>query len=60
MMKIQEYADIAKRLAEFYSDDEATEWMTSPHPQLEGRRPVDCKFSEVAPILDRLESGAYL
>jgi hypothetical protein len=33
-------------------------WLTLPHPQLEGRRPMDCSYVEVVRILDRLESGA--
>ena len=56
----EEYGPLFRRLCQFYSWGEAHDWMRKPHPQLNGRRAIDCKFDEVAPILDRLESGAYL
>jgi len=51
---------LADRLAELYSTEEANQWLTSPHPLLEGRIPLDCHYAEVAAIIDSLESGAYL
>lgn len=53
-------ANIRERLLEYYDEEEATEWMTRRHPQLDGRRPIECKPEEVERVLDRLDSGAYL
>ena len=59
-MSVLEYMKIADRLADLYSVEEANEWLTGPHPQLEGRIPIEGPYLEVAAIIDRLESGAYL
>lgn len=56
-----EMVRLRKRLlANFYTVEEANKWMHSPHPQLDGRVPILSEVREVAAILDRLESGAYL
>ena len=57
-MRTGDYAELARRLGVFYSPTEVSDWMKSPHPQLGGRRPVDCQYFEVSRIIDRLESGA--
>jgi hypothetical protein len=35
-------------------------WLTTPHPQLDGRCALDCTFDEVMAIIDRLRTGAFL
>jgi putative toxin-antitoxin system antitoxin component (TIGR02293 family) len=42
--------------------NDAREWLTTPHPELNGRKPVDCALSElgarqVEAVLDRLQYG---
>lgn len=59
-MRRTDYADLKKRLLQFYSPEEADRWMRSPHPQLEGRRAVDSGYYEVRRIIERLESGAFV
>jgi hypothetical protein len=60
VMTEDEIALILKRLAAFYSLEEAQRWLNAPHPQLNGRRAVDCPLAEVLAIIDRLESDAFL
>lgn len=56
--------DLKVRLAEYYTPEEADLWLCSPHPQLEGQRPVDLmargEHEKVNEILDRLDSCGYL
>ena len=59
-MTIAETIPLYEKLLNFYSPKEAVEWLHSPHPQLDGRKAADCEPAEVAAIIDRLESGAYL
>jgi len=47
-------------IRKFYEPREAYQWMESPHPQLEDRRPRDCTYDEVMMVIDRLKSGAFL
>jgi uncharacterized protein (DUF2384 family) len=58
-MRRSDYAIFIKRLLAFYTEDEAHEWMRSPHPQLEGRRAVDCMFWEVDRVIERLDADVY-
>jgi putative toxin-antitoxin system antitoxin component (TIGR02293 family) len=42
--------------------NDAREWLTTPHPELNSRKPVDCALSElgarqVEAVLDRLQYG---
>jgi putative toxin-antitoxin system antitoxin component (TIGR02293 family) len=53
--------------AESVWDDQsdAREWLTTPHPELNGRKPVECALSElgarqVEDVLDRLQYGLPL
>lgn len=52
------------RLAEYYTPEEADMWIRSPHPQLEGQRPIDLmergEHEKVNEILDRLDSCGYI
>ncbi len=61
---MNELDDIKTRLEEYYAPSEANEWLTAPHPQLEGVSPLaaiaDGRAHEVKAILDRLDSGVYL
>lgn len=59
-MKLDDMGDLRCRLLRFYTEDEAAVWLLSPHPQLGGRRAIDCERAEVEAVIDRLESGAYL
>ena len=45
---------ILYELLSFYNYDEAERWLISPHPQLGGRKAIDCSFAEVKAIVDRL------
>ena len=47
-------------LLSIYSYNEAEHWLITPHPQLGGRKAIDCNFAEVKAIVDRLKSGAFL
>ena len=58
-MNVIEYMKLADSLAAFYSPEETNQWLTSPHPILEGRIPLDCGYEEVAAIIGQLESGAF-
>ena len=55
---------IGLRLLDLYTEDEVIEWLTSPHPQLDGKAPVllagteSCE--EVHEVIDRLVAGTYL
>lgn len=59
-----EHAEIHERLLEYYTPGEADEWMSSPHPQLEGKTPNSVIESgdaaSVDQILDRLDADAHL
>lgn len=59
-MTNRELTELNAKLSVFYDPADAILWMQSPHPQLEGRRPMDAGYQEVMAIIDRLESGAYL
>ena len=54
---------ILASLAEYYTPEEAVQWMNSIHPQL-GCTPIEAlrqgRVHEVASIMNRLDSGAYL
>jgi len=47
-------------LIEFYDADAARQWLRSPHPQLKGRKPIDCSYAEVMVIIDQLKAGAFV
>ena len=51
---------IWRELILLYDERDAALWMDMPHPQLEGRSPIDCSFEEVKAVIDRLNSGAFL
>ena len=55
---------LADQLAAFYEPIEAKLWLFSPHPDLDGSRPVDViaddRIELVLAIIDRLQSGAYV
>lgn len=56
---------VLDRLLEYYSRDEAQQWMVLPHPQLEGQAPISVMKLNGGPklvnaILDRLDSDNYL
>lgn len=51
---------IWRELLELYNHVDAAMWMFAPHPQLDGRKPCDCRFEEVKAVIDRLNSGAFL
>ncbi len=55
---------IRNRLSEYYTPEESDMWITSPHPQLEGQRPIDVMargdYDAVHAILDRLDGDGYL
>ena len=55
---------LQERLSVYYTPEEADLWLCSPHPQLEGQRPVDViargDAALVFAILDRLDADAYL
>ncbi len=47
-----------------YTADEALRWLRTPHPQLDGRRPLDLLIGrrepEVLAVLQRLRDDVYL
>lgn len=47
-------------LKDFYSREEAEQWMRSEQKLLNGRRPVDCAPQEVWRLIDQLKSGAHI
>lgn len=53
-----------QELLELYDNDTAAKWLKSPHPMLNGKTPFDAirdgQWQEVADIVHRLASGAYL
>ena len=55
---------LRERLAKYYTPEEADLWICSPHPQLEGQRPIDLmdrgESEAVFAILDRLDSDGFL
>lgn len=55
---------IVARLGEYLTPAEAMIWLSRPHAQLEGEKPIDVleagQFERVQAILDRLDAGAYL
>lgn len=55
---------IHRRLFGYYDAPEANQWMESPHPMLNGEKPIDLINSgralEVDRILDQLDAGVYL
>lgn len=55
---------VRKRLAPYYDDDETEDWLTSPHPQLEGQTALSVilkgEAQQVLQIIDRLDSATYL
>lgn len=56
---------IAAAEAVWDDGNDAREWLTSPHPELRGRAPIDCALSElgarqVESVLDRLQYGLPL
>lgn len=59
-MRRSDYTELKRRLLELYQEAEAELWMHAQHPQLGGRRPVDCLYQEVSQVIARLEGGAYL
>lgn len=56
--------DFMTRLLDHYSPPAAVEWMTVPHPQLNGSTPIAVwahgRGDEVHAILDRLDGDAYI
>jgi uncharacterized protein (DUF2384 family) len=54
---------ILRRLFEFYTLDEADNWLDQPHQLLGGRTPssliVEGRGSEVERLLDQLDNGVY-
>ena len=58
-----DFDKIMASLAEYYTPEEAVLWMNSVHPQL-GCSPIEAlrqgRVHEVAAIMNRLDSGAYL
>lgn len=60
----EEHKEIHERLLDYYPPGEADEWMSSPHPQLEGKTPNSVieggDAESVVQILDRLDADAYL
>jgi uncharacterized protein (DUF2384 family) len=48
MLSDSERALIWNELREFYSPSEAHKWLTTRHPLLKDRRPLDCDFDKVA------------
>lgn len=62
--KPRDRRDFMTRLLEYYSPPAAVEWMTVPHPQLNGSTPIAVwsqgRGDEVHAILDRLESDCYI
>ena len=59
-----ELVTIINRLNAYYTDEEAVLWLRSPHPQLEGPKPIDLiSWGDghlVVEVLDRLDAGVYL
>ena len=60
---MSELQKVVDRLGGFYDAAEAMVWLVSPHPQLNGRRPVDVIRNghpeRVHAIIDRLDSSVY-
>ena len=60
----EEHTEVHERLLDYYTPSEADEWMSSPHPQLEGITPNSAieggNVASVLQILDRLDADAYL
>lgn len=56
--------EIGRKLDAFYSVEESTKWMDSPHPQLNGMSASDAikagRAEEVLAILQRLDDSVYL
>lgn len=57
--------DLNKRLiADYYTEEEAEVWMTSPQPLLNGEIPVDLiaegRADELHSLLDAMDAGAYI
>ena len=56
--------DIEAALKDFYTPEEAQQWLSLPHPQLQGRTPREAIISgrkhEVWAIINRLRDCVYL
>lgn len=63
-MSLAYVEDIKAALADFYTPDEADQWLDAPHPQLEGvsaRAAIEAgRKSEVWAIVNRLRDCVYL
>jgi uncharacterized protein (DUF2384 family) len=61
---VNDFVSVWNRLRGYYDEADAHAWLYAPHPQLQGERPIELirlgRTQEVAAILDRLDSGAYL
>lgn len=55
-----ERAKIVEALQEFYSVEEAVEWIFAEQKLLDGRRAIDCSATEVWRLIEQLRSGAYI
>lgn len=59
-----QYQNALKRLLEYYTDEEAREWLHVAHPQLDGKKPIDLikvdQSQMVHAVLDRLDADGYL
>ena len=55
---------ILRRLADYYTPEDAQLWLDSKHNGLHGERPCDLiaegRSGEVLNLLDRLDAGNYL
>lgn len=55
---------ITQALLDHYTEAEATKWMRTPHPQLEGRTAMEAieagQPDKVLAIIERLNDGSYV
>lgn len=52
---------VLEQLKEYYPETrDAYAWLGVRHPLLNGRRAIDCTFTEVWAILEQLRTGAYV
>ena len=54
-MRQSDYTELKRRLEQFYSPQYADDFMKSPQEHLGGRRPVDCLYTEVSQLVNRME-----
>lgn len=47
-------------LLDLYDRERAHDWLNKPHSLLGDRRPADCSFDEVLPIIEQIKTGILI